>query len=119
MLSQIITTDKNGNFKLNTDKSVLDTKARKTLIPEFYGYTKDSKIIATTGTRYLDPFNLRAGDVIIYSRNDKYYIYLYLSETELMTISDGKVTIKNDVQKRFDSIIGYDQFAVLRPSLDF
>lgn len=119
MLSQIITTDKNGNLKLNTDKSVLDTKARKTLIPEFYGYTKDSKIIATTGTRYLDPFNLRAGDVIIYSRNDKYYIYLYLSETELMTISDGKVTIKNDVQKRFDSIIGYDQFAVLRPSLDF
>ena len=119
MLSKIITTDKDGTLKFNKDKNVLDTKVRKTLLTGFYGYTNNSKIIATTGTRYLETDNLLAGDVIIYSRDNKYYIYLYLSETELMTINNGKVTIRNDVQKRLDSIVGYDQFAVLRPSLDF
>ena len=114
MLSKIITTDKNGKTIFNTDQNVINTKTRKTLVNGFYGY----RYAATIGTRYLTIDNLISGDIIIYSNNDKYYMYLYLSENELMTINNGKVIIRNNVQERLDKIVGSDKFAVLRPSLD-
>lgn len=128
----------NCEFGSQTIKSMLDntmsvngklikltsnnTKARRILLENMYGYNLEEYNIATTGTRSLNTNNLISGDVIIYAYKSKsttkYVMYLYVSSDKLITVSGGKVIEKTNVQAKLDSIIGKDRFAVLRPSLD-
>ena len=118
MLDTIMVTDKDEKITLNEDPNSANTKVMKTLLNNFYGYLYSN----TDGAEYLTTKNLIPGDILIYSTNGKYYIRLYLSNNELLYIKNGKVIItnykNNDLQKRLDKFIGYDKFAVLRPSLD-
>lgn len=99
-----------------------NTKARRILLENMYGYNLEKYNIATTGTRSLNTENLIPGDVIIYAYNSgstqKYVMYLYVSSNKLISVSGGRVVAKTSVQNKLDNIIGKDRFAVLRPSLD-
>lgn len=100
-----------------------NTKARRMLLENMYGYNLEDYNIATTGTRSLNTNNLISGDVIIYAYNSsssttKYVMYLYVSKDKLISVSEGKVVAKTNIQEKLDKIIGKDRFAVLRPSLD-
>lgn len=99
-----------------------NTKTRKILLENMYGYNLQKYNDATTGVRNLNTNNLLTGDAIIYTykygTTNKYGIYFYIAEDKLIGVSNNKVIVKKDVQRELDKLIGKDKFAVLRPSLD-
>lgn len=105
------------------------TELSKILVPNLYGgmdiRTGQYKIPDNDRTRIVSEDELAVGDIILAEWSGGEVCYLYAGDSTLLTVENGSakaLTIGKNIYINPDniliSLIAYDRFAVLRPSMD-
>lgn len=105
-----------------------NTELSKILVPNLYGgmdiRTGQYKIPDNDRTRIVSEGELAVGDIILAEWSGGEVVYVYAGNSKLLTLENGKakaLTIGKNIYLNPDniliSLIAYDRFAVLRPSM--
>ena len=106
-----------------------DTDLSKALVPNLFGGTDirlGNRLHADSDrTRLISEEELAVGDILVAEWSGGNVVYVYIGDSRLATVSDGVCTLLtigddiygDDADNILISLLAYDRFAVIRPSM--